>query len=317
MIVAAGVLCWRRIAGEPYILVIHRAAHDDYSFPKGKLDPGESVPETAIRELGEETRLRTALGPFLGEVHYKVGSRPKVVHYWTAHVDDGQVKASLKRFAPNHEVDELLWLPFPEARRLLSYAFDRELLDRLQAMLPALDRPTFTLAVLRHAKAVSRADWGKGETTRPLTEHGGRQAAHLAPLLACWGTFDRVVTSPWARCVQTIAPYASAHGLDPVTAETLTESAYAADPAATERFIAGLAREGRSTLVCSHRPVLPAVLSAIGSVLDEEARARLVAQATLAPAQTVIVQIARTDDPERPLELVTTATYTPFDEDAA
>lgn len=313
MIIAAGVLCWRHIGGRPYILVIHRAAHDDYSFPKGKLDPGETVPETALRELYEETRLRTRLGPFLGDVHYEVNGRPKTVSYWTAHVTADQVRQSSRRFTPNHEVDELLWLPFDEAQRLLTYEFDRDLLDQLERMLPELDRPTFNVGVLRHAKATSRASWSGGEASRTLTERGQAQAKSLVGLLDCWAPYESILTSPWQRCASTIAPFLKAHNMRATSVEQLTEAAYAADPAATERLVSAAVTAARPLLICSHRPVLPAILSAVGSVLDEPARARLVACSSISPADLVIAQIAHTDDAEHPFELVTLATYSPYE----
>ncbi|KAB1647262.1 MULTISPECIES: NUDIX hydrolase [unclassified Pseudoclavibacter] len=315
MIVAAGVLCWRRIAGEPYILVIHRAAHDDYSFPKGKQDPGESVPETAIRELREESRIRAALGPYLDAVHYHVGGKPKVVHYWTSQISAEQVKDSAKHFSPNHEVDELLWLPFAEAQRLLTYDFDRELLTRLEGQLPTLDRPILTVGVLRHAKATSRVDWSKGEASRPLTSHGQSQSTHLTALLQCWGAFQQIVTSPWQRCLSTVQPYATACGTRVRRASELTETDYATDPEASEHLVTDVVSQGRSALFCTHRPVLPGVLSAVGALIDEPARALLLSHATLAPAELVIAQIAQTGDAEHPFELVTVATYAPFDEE--
>jgi 8-oxo-dGTP pyrophosphatase MutT (NUDIX family) len=122
---AAGGVVWRRRPdGEREIVVIHRPRYDDWSLPKGKAEPGESDAETALREVTEETGLECRLGPSLGSVRYKDrNGREKVVHYWAMEpiADRG--------FQPGDEVDERRWLPVGEARRLISYDRDREILD--------------------------------------------------------------------------------------------------------------------------------------------------------------------------------------------
>jgi 8-oxo-dGTP pyrophosphatase MutT (NUDIX family) len=126
LVLAAGGVVHRRTPdGETEVLVIHRPKYDDWSLPKGKLDPGEEAEDAALREVEEETGLRTTLGPELAttEYHDRYG-RPKQVRYWTMEVDGG-------RFRQNKEVDEVRWLPVPAARRLLSYDHDRKVLDRL------------------------------------------------------------------------------------------------------------------------------------------------------------------------------------------
>ena len=107
------------------VCVVHRARYNDWSLPKGKLDPGESFEAAALREVHEETGLRCRLGRELETVRYEVRGRPKVVRYWTMEVveDEG--------FAPNDEVDEVRWVDPREARGLLTYAHDRELVASL------------------------------------------------------------------------------------------------------------------------------------------------------------------------------------------
>ncbi|WP_367651783.1 NUDIX hydrolase [Curtobacterium sp. MCPF17_052] len=61
-VIAAGAVVWREQDGEPLVLLIHREHHKDVSFPKGKVDPGESIPEAAVREIDEETGYRVHLG---------------------------------------------------------------------------------------------------------------------------------------------------------------------------------------------------------------------------------------------------------------
>ena len=126
MVEAAGGIVWRITSkGLLKVALIHRPKHDDWSFPKGKLDEGEDHQTAALREVAEETGLRCKLGDELPETRYddRYG-RPKRVRYWSMEVITGA-------FEPNHEVDELVWLPVDDARRKLSYEHDRRVLDAL------------------------------------------------------------------------------------------------------------------------------------------------------------------------------------------
>jgi 8-oxo-dGTP diphosphatase len=105
------------------VLLVHRPRYDDWSFPKGKLDPGESFEEAALREVEEETGVRAGLGRELPATRYEVRGRPKLVRYWL------MTPEAESDFDPNDETDELRWATKEEARGLLSYAHDRELLE--------------------------------------------------------------------------------------------------------------------------------------------------------------------------------------------
>lgn len=110
------------------VAVVHRPHYDDWSFPKGKCDPGESDEAAAIRELEEETGLVGRLGRELSAAHYRDHrGRPKIVRYWCI-----EVGGPLPAFTPNDEVDELRWLTPAEAAALLSYDHDRRLLGELE-----------------------------------------------------------------------------------------------------------------------------------------------------------------------------------------
>jgi 8-oxo-dGTP diphosphatase len=105
------------------VLVVHRPRYDDWTFPKGKGEPGETDEDTARREVEEETGLRCRLGPELPATRYTDGrGRDKVVRYWRMQVDAGS-------FRPNHEVDAVEWLPPDVARARLTYEHDRDVLD--------------------------------------------------------------------------------------------------------------------------------------------------------------------------------------------
>ena len=120
---ASGGVVRRRGERGPEIALVHRPRYDDWSLPKGKLDPGEGWEEAALREVREETGLRCALGEELTPVAYTDRKgRAKVVRYWLMDPQGG-------RFEPNDEVDELRWLPLEEAAELLTYPHDRELVE--------------------------------------------------------------------------------------------------------------------------------------------------------------------------------------------
>lgn len=105
------------------VLLVHRPAYDDWTFPKGKAEPDESDEDCALREVHEETGLRCALEDELEPTHYvDAERRPKRVRWWRMRPvsDDG--------FTPNHEVDELRWVDADEAAALLTYPADRSLL---------------------------------------------------------------------------------------------------------------------------------------------------------------------------------------------
>ncbi len=121
---AAGGIVWRRpAAGTLEIAVVHRPRYDDWSLPKGKLDPGESWEEAALREVDEEIELRCRLGPELPPVHYRDNKgREKVVRYWLM-----EPEGPAAPFTPNDEVDEMRWVDIAAAAALLSYPHDAEL----------------------------------------------------------------------------------------------------------------------------------------------------------------------------------------------
>lgn len=122
---AAGGVVWRTGAdGAAEVLLVHRPRYDDWSFPKGKNDPGEADDCCAVREVEEETGIVATVGPELPSVTYRDHrGRPKVVRYWAMAVADD------RGFAPGDEVDELAWLGVAAAAPRLSYQHDRAVLE--------------------------------------------------------------------------------------------------------------------------------------------------------------------------------------------
>jgi 8-oxo-dGTP pyrophosphatase MutT (NUDIX family)/phosphohistidine phosphatase SixA len=264
VIVAAGAVVLR--AGTDgvgvEVLVIHRPRYDDWSFPKGKLHGGETPLLAACREVVEETGVRIRVGAPLSDVHYEYEGLPKVVHYWQAEQRDqaADLVSTSEAFVPNDEVDEIAWLPLDEARARLTQDYDRGLLDDVGW--PA----TTPMVLLRHAKAVKRAKWDGTDDDRPLDEAGLRQAEDLVAALDAYG-IARVHTSDWTRCVQTVLPYARVHALPIVPEPGLTEEGFEEDPDAGVSRLRGLLAEAdeshAATVLCSHRPVLPALITAL------------------------------------------------------
>ncbi|HEX4160914.1 MAG TPA: NUDIX hydrolase [Acidimicrobiales bacterium] len=124
---AAGGLVVRRHQGTLEIAVVHRPVHEDWSFPKGKLEEGETFESAALREVEEETGLACRLLRFIGHTEYvDRKGRAKAVAYWVMVAQSGS-------FAPNDEVDEMRWVTLEGASHLLSYPRDRELVAVLLA----------------------------------------------------------------------------------------------------------------------------------------------------------------------------------------
>jgi 8-oxo-(d)GTP phosphatase len=262
LIRAAGAVAWRPRpdGGEPEVLLVHRKKYDDWSLPKGKTEPGEPLPVTAVREVLEEGGARLALGRRLVSVRYQVSGRPKRVHYWAARVT-GIDEAAV----PNAEVDEVEWLPAGSAKGRASYARDSDVLDDF-ARLPA---DTVPLILLRHAKAVPKSGWQRDDAARPLDDSGRADAGALASLLACFAPVARVVSSPALRCLETVRPYAELVGVPVHAAPALHAQSFRTEggDSALTALISDAIAAGRPTVFCAHRENLPAAHAAAAAAL--------------------------------------------------
>lgn len=248
---AAGAVVTRK-GGE--VLLVHRPKYDDWSFPKGKLDPGEHTVTAAVREVAEETGLDVRLGPALSPQRYRMSNgRWKSVEYWTARVVGSD---DVSGYRPNAEIDDVEWVPWKDAVRRLTYPYDRDTLAEARP----LRRRTRALVVLRHGKARSRGAWKKDDRLRPLVRLGEAQAQRLVPLLAA---FDVTVahSSSSTRCVQTVAPYADVTGWPVKLYDELSEEGATAEGVVD--LVDALLEGGESAVLCTHRPVLPTVLDAL------------------------------------------------------
>lgn len=274
---AAGALVWREKGGDLQVLLVHRPRYDDWSFPKGKLESGESLCACAVREVAEETGAQVRLEQPLETVRYRLGDGTrKEVRYWAAReLDRGSPALAARGRIPRasrSEIDGVQWMGVKEARKRLDHAIDRDLLGSLVDLWEDDKLDTWTLVLVRHARAVKRSVWNRpkkrtaeqDEATRPLTgDHGRARARALAPILAAYGV-GRAISSPWRRCCDTMAPYCRAAGLNLELEPAITEHAHAAAPKATRKVVerALRMREGPVAL-CTHRPVLPAVMDVV------------------------------------------------------
>jgi 8-oxo-dGTP pyrophosphatase MutT (NUDIX family)/phosphohistidine phosphatase SixA len=256
---AAGALVWRDGPGGRETALVHRPEYDDWSFPKGKAEPGEHVLLTAVREVTEETGMRVALGRRLPTTIYKVDGRPKRVDYWAGRA------ASPGAFTPGTEVDALAWLPLAAASGRLSYPRDVRVLDAFTAG-PAVTTPVI---LLRHAHTIGRKAWRMaghtGDLARPLSARGEADSRALGQILCSFAP-GRVISSGARRCLATVGPYAALTGAAVETEPELTIGGAAAGAqwSATDlagKRIAAVVTAGEPVVICAHRQNLPWLLA--------------------------------------------------------
>ncbi|TWS26069.1 NUDIX hydrolase [Tsukamurella sputi] len=256
---ASGGVLWRSAVDGPEVAVVHRPRYDDWSLPKGHVEADENPVVAGLREVVEETGFSARFVRAVGQVSYDVprrkrhgpgdGSVRKRVGYWSALAGSGV-------FAPNEETDELRWLPVEAAVALLTYPIDKRILRAFGKQ----PRSTATMLIVRHAKAGRKQGYQGDDLARPLDRNGRAQAEALVDLLSVFGP-GRLLSAPPVRCMQTLEPLAAETGLPLVEEPTVSETAYARDPAAAHRRIREIARTGEESgtvpVVCSQGGVIP------------------------------------------------------------
>ncbi|MGO4247328.1 NUDIX domain-containing protein [Paenarthrobacter sp. RAF54_2] len=303
-VVAAGAIPWRIQKGALEVLLIHRPRYDDWSWPKGKLDDGETVPQCAVREVHEEIGLNSSLGVPLPPIHYHVSAGLKVVHYWAMRVNGEQLRPDGK------EVDSVMWCSPDRAASFLSNPTDVEPLEYLEKAHIRGELDTWPLVLIRHAKAKPRSSWTKAEGERPLAATGQRQAAAVQRLLEVWKP-QRIVTSPWTRCVATIAPYAKASGAKVKLVEALTEHNHNRSPKKTAATVEALFDKQVPIALCTHRPALPTVLNQLGQHMSAALRGLLpTSDPFLSPGEVIVCHVARGSE----RKIVSVEQVKPFDD---
>lgn len=251
-ILAAGGIIWRHVSDsrDIEVLLVHRPRYRDWTFPKGKLDKGESMLEAAVREVAEETGLSAMLGHRLPAVRYRTVDGPKEVTYWTMQPSGGA-------FVPSREVDKVRWVPLSRARKLLTYGHDRRVAREMFDLPPTVVR----VILVRHAHAGHRGNFDGPDIDRPLSSRGRHQAARMGLLVSAFGP-TRILSAPALRCVQTVQPLAEAAGLTVEETAIFSEDYFAtqAQPA-FDRLVTDLASPDDVTVIVSQGGVIPSLIS--------------------------------------------------------
>jgi 8-oxo-(d)GTP phosphatase len=298
-VLAAGALVWREVDGEVQVLLVERTQHRDHSLPKGKLDPGETLPACAAREIEEETGIAIALGAPLGHTEYRLpDGRDKVVYYWQAKADDEAVSAA--SFSPNDEILALEWLPLATAKRRCTYEHDVTVIERFEERLAAGHAETFAIIAQRHAKAVDPFTWEGTDASRTLTSRGERQAQLVAGGIAAFAP-ERIITSNAVRCMQTVAPLRQLLGIEPKVSSAISQEAHdhpdlhPRDEVA--RRVAKALRKRRGTVLCSHAPVIPEIVTAVVHATDALESERTHRASMLHTAEFTVLHVSAGETP--------------------
>ncbi|WP_460772238.1 NUDIX hydrolase [Microbacterium sp. GXF7504] len=290
---AAGGVVWRVVEGKLRILLIHRTRYRDVTLPKGKVDPGETLVETAVREIFEETGIRVHLGLPVGVSRYTLPKgREKVVHYWAAEATDEAVRTSA--FVPNKEIAALEWVTPKKALKHLSYPVDVEIVESFLAFADDGVLETFPIIALRHAKAVARDQWDGSDASRPLTDRGAKQAKSIVGPLRAYGV-RRIVSSDAVRCVSTVKPLAKALKRSIRETELLSQDAWEDGRSDVRTVVGKRVRARKPAVLCSHGPVLPDILSELALATGTLKGSYLGSASSLDVAGFSVVHLSRTN----------------------
>lgn len=286
-VTAAGCIIWRYYKEQLQLLIIHRPNYDDWSWPKGKVDPGETIAETAIREVREEVGLHVTLGVPLAVTKYKVKHGDKEVYYWAS-----RVSHAAKAKVDGHEVDELRWVSPKEARKLLTNTSDVEPLEALEKLWEDKDLATRPVIIVRHAKAKPRSSWSAAEGERPLAATGKRQALAVCRLLEAWQP-QKVISSPWTRCMQTVTNYNKSTGVPIKEKSAITEAANKRSPKRAAKVVESFFDKDYPIALCTHRPVLPTVLGVLADHMNKSLTKVLpMEDPHLLPGEILVLQVS-------------------------
>lgn len=332
---AAGGIVWRwkagsDIANDPAIAssksaqeqldsievcIVHRPKYDDWSWPKGKLDANESHRHAAVREIGEETGMPVALGPYLDDVEYPLSDEGKKrrksnssasvlkhVMFWMATpISEEEDRNRATAFGPVHradvdEINSVVWLTPAEARRKLTHSTDKDLLAVFMDRLAEGADRAVPFLVVRHGKAEARKAWKGEEAHRPITPHGAACAFALSYELACFNP-KRLTSSPWTRCLETMDMFSWQTKQKIIHLPQLTEDAFAENPqTAWECFhgeMLNAARTGTPTAICMHRPVIGGMFDHMrGMCASHSLAKRLIAKSPYMPTGTALAVFA-------------------------
>jgi 8-oxo-dGTP diphosphatase len=290
---AAGGVVWRVVEGKLTVLLIHRTAYRDITLPKGKVDPGETLAETAVREIFEETGIRVSLGVPVGVSRYRMPSkRQKIVHYWSAEATDAAIRSSA--FVPNREIAALEWVSAKKALKRLSYPVDIEILENFLKFVDDGILSTFPIIVLRHAKALPREEWKGKDAARPLTPRGKKQANSIVGPLLAFGP-RRIISSPAVRCMKTVTPLSAALGRRIDQTPLISQDSWEEGRSDARTVVGDRVRARKPAVLSSHGPVLPEILSELALATGTLRGSYLGSASALDPGAFSVVHLSRTN----------------------
>ncbi|RFD79227.1 NUDIX hydrolase [Gardnerella vaginalis] len=332
------------------LCLVYRPKYDDWSWPKGKNEDNESHRHTAVREVGEETGYAVTLGPHLAQIEYplenegkksisKSGAKNnsqnnnktevvKRIHYWMMReIDENAAMKRLPAFGPIKpakptEIGNVIWLTPSKARKKLTHDSDRKVLDAFLEKLHAGQTEYKTLILVRHGKAESRKSWQGSEATRPITPLGSAASYALGRELACYAP-NRIVSSPWKRCVETVATFAHDSSLSIEQIAELTEDHHENKPKSTLSVLISEiqnldcnaqntqnaqnteANINNSTVMCLHRPIIGTFFDYLRGITKPRAHKRILSQKSpyMPTGSAIVLHISNTSKGARIIDI--------------
>lgn len=326
------------------LCLVYRPKYDDWSWPKGKNEPKESHRHTAVREVGEETGYAVTLGPHIAQIEYplenegkksisKSGAKNssqnnnktevvKRIHYWMMReIDENAAMKRLPAFGPIKpakptEIGNVIWLTPSKARKKLTHDSDRKVLDDFLEKLHAGQTEYKTLILVRHGKAESRKSWQGSEATRPITPLGSAASYALGRELACYAP-NRIVSSPWKRCVETVATFAHDSSLSIEQIAELTEDHHENKPKSTLSVLISEiqnldcntqnteANINNSTVMCLHRPIIGTFFDYLRGITKPRAHKRILSQKSpyMPTGSAIVLHISNTSKGARVIDI--------------
>lgn len=332
------------------LCLVYRPKYDDWSWPKGKNEDNESHRHTAVREVGEETGYAVTLGPHIAQIEYplenegkksisKSGAKNnsqnnnktevvKRIHYWMMRkIDENSAMRRLPAFGPIKpakptEIGNVIWLTPSKARKKLTHDSDRKVLDAFLEKLHAGQTEYKTLILVRHGKAESRKSWQGSEATRPITPLGSAASYALGRELACYAP-NRIVSSPWKRCVETVATFAHDSSLPIEQIAELTEDHHENKPKSTLSVLISEiqnldcnvkntqntqnteANINNSTVMCLHRPIIGTFFDYLRGITKPRAHKRILSQKSpyMPTGSAIILHISNTSKGARIIDI--------------
>ena len=326
------------------LCLVYRPKYDDWSWPKGKNEDNESHRHTAVREVGEETGYAVTLGPHIAQIEYplenegkksisKSGAKNssqnnnktevvKRIHYWMMReIDENAAMKRLPAFGPIKpakptEIGNVIWLTPSKARKKLTHDSDRKVLDAFLEKLHDGQTEYKTLILVRHGKAESRKSWQGSEATRPITPLGSAASYALGRELACYAP-NRIVSSPWKRCVETVATFAHDSSLSIEQIAELTEVHHENKPKSTLSVLISEiqnldcnaknteANINNSTVMCLHRPIIGTFFDYLRGITKPRAHKRILSQKSpyMPTGSAIVLHISNTSKGARIIDI--------------